>query len=141
MSDEKEAFRVSVYYHADEERSLSQSVLESVSPGHTYVYNGVIDGWLTQDKLDELKGAGLTVVLTGKSAKKPPEPDQSQIDSQANDVNIAPEKVPPAEPFSTAEDDRTTTQRKSYERLPPELLEQIKRLEELVTPTPQDKDF
>jgi len=141
MSDEKEAFRVSVYYHTDEERSLAQSVLESVSPGHTYVYNGVIDGWLTQDKLDELKGAGLTVVLTGKSAKRRSEPDQSQIDGQANDVDGDPEKVAPAEPFSTAEDDQTTTQRASYERLPPELQDQIKRLEELVTPAPQGKDF
>jgi serine protease AprX len=96
MSDEMESFRVSVYYQTEEERASAQAILESVSPQHTYVYNGVIDGWLTQDKLDELKAAGLTVIRTGKSAKK---------------------------------------------QFPPELQEQIKRLEQLATSSPSGKDF
>src|ERR1043165_6220938 len=76
---ESEPFRVSVYWDTDEECKYVSNVLESVSPGHTYVYRGITDGWVTDEKLQELRRQGLTVILTGVTPPHPSTDTAAQI--------------------------------------------------------------
>jgi hypothetical protein len=59
-------FRVSVYYDTEDQARQAQAILESVKPGHTHIYNSVIDGWLTRLKLEELRQLGFTIVVTAQ---------------------------------------------------------------------------
>jgi serine protease AprX len=82
MTQQNEPFRVSVYWDKDEDARHVQEVLESVNPGHTHPYQGVTDGWLTTEKLNELQREGLSVILTGQTP-----PEQTTIDASLSSAS------------------------------------------------------
>src|SRR5919108_5759963 len=68
MTDQRERLRVSVYFDDDDEGARARDLLRSVDPERTYVYQGVVDGWVTADELEELKRGGFSFALTGGPA-------------------------------------------------------------------------
>lgn len=57
--------RASVYFDTADERDYADAVLEQANPGHVRNYNGMVDGWVTQDALDQIRGRGLVVLVEG----------------------------------------------------------------------------
>src|ERR1700716_1216109 len=69
--DAEQPFAISCYYNGPEELKLIQETLEAVNSSVTKIYQGVVDGWITNSKLAILDKELIRYEIPGKRAPMP----------------------------------------------------------------------